>query len=196
MLFKKKKINIDILKITANYLIKSIPKFIIQINLIRDELTIVTLSEYLIPLITFLKKHINCQQNAVVDITAVDNPTKKHRFTLIYCLLSVKYNFRLKIKVYLNELSNSNSSNHIHSSTNWLEREIYDMYGIFFYKNVDLRRLLTDYGFQGYPLRKDFPLSGYIEIRYDQNKRKIVFEPLELAQEFRYYNFLKTWSNI
>jgi NADH dehydrogenase (ubiquinone) Fe-S protein 3 len=123
----------------------------------------------------------------------VDFLTKNYRFSVVYDLLSLTYNSRLRLKVFTNELQSLPSSVNIFINANWWEREIWDLYGIYFDQHPDLRRILTDYGFEGHPLRKDFPLSGYIEVRYDDNKKRIVVEPLELTQEARFFTFESPW---
>jgi NADH:ubiquinone oxidoreductase subunit C len=123
----------------------------------------------------------------------VDFLTKNYRFSVVYDLLSLTYNSRLRLKVFTNELQSLPSSVKIFINANWWEREIWDLYGIYFDQHPDLRRILTDYGFEGHPLRKDFPLSGYIEVRYDDNKKRIVVEPLELTQEARSFTFESPW---
>lgn len=143
----------------------------------------------------FLNKFCLSQYNILSYITAVDYVNKKDRFELIYSLLSVKYNNRLNIKVCLNELINIRSCEAIYSTANWFECEVFDMYGIFFFDHSNLKRILTDYGFEGYPLRKDFPLSGYVEVRYDEKNKKVVNEFLELAQEYRVFDFQTPWKN-
>lgn len=176
------------------YLLKIAPKFIIKAEIVRDEIIIYTISEQLIPLVYFLKNHMHTQLKIITDITVIDYPKKKNRFTIVYNFLSIIYNIRLRLKIKTNELIPVSSINILFASANWYEREIWDMFGIFFYNSIDLRKILTDYGFKGYPLRKEFPLSGYVEVRYDQNKRKIVFEPIELSQEFRNFDFIKPWN--
>jgi NADH/F420H2 dehydrogenase subunit C len=128
------------------------------------------------------------------DICVVDYPEKMDRFEINYNLLSVKYNFRVFIKSYTSAYISSISG--LYNSANWIERECWDMFGIFFTNHPDLRRILTDYGFEGFPLRKDFPLTGYIEIRYDDEKSNIVYEPLEMSQEYRLFNFTSPWEKI
>jgi len=128
------------------------------------------------------------------DVCIIDYPEKIDRFELNYNLLSVKYNFRIFIKHYTSAYVASIST--LFNSANWIERECWDMFGVFFTNHPDLRRILTDYGFEGFPLRKDFPLTGYIEIRYDDEKANIVYEPLELSQEYRLFNFTSPWEKI
>jgi len=142
--------------------------------------------------LTFLKFDEKLQYSQLVDVFAVDYPRNRKRFELTYTLLSIVNNNRILVKTPL-EQDWTESVNEIYPSAIWLEREVWDMFGIFFYNHPDLRRILTDYGFEGYPLRKDFPLSGYTEVRYDDERKKIVSEPLRLTQEFRYFDFVSPW---
>jgi NADH:ubiquinone oxidoreductase subunit C len=130
----------------------------------------------------------------LIDILVVDYPGKEKRFSLIYCLLSLKYNVRIKVKISVDELTPVNSISNIYKSSCWMEREVWDMNGIFFENHPDLRRILTDYGFEGYPLRKDFPLSGYTEVRYDDSQKRVLSESLEMSQEYRVFNFNSSWE--
>jgi NADH/F420H2 dehydrogenase subunit C len=142
----------------------------------------------------FLRDHEGCLFKMLVDILVIDYPGKKKRFSLIYCLLSLKYNVRIKVKVYIDELTSVKSITNIYKSSCWMEREVWDMNGIFFENHPDLRRILTDYGFEGYPLRKDFPLSGYTEVRYDDSQKRVISENLEMSQEYRVFNFNSSWE--
>jgi NADH dehydrogenase (ubiquinone) Fe-S protein 3 len=127
-------------------------------------------------------------------MTAVDYPTRSHRFELVYMLLSLPYNTRIKVKTYANEVDPIPSTVSLFKGAEWMEREVWDMYGVFFTQHPDLRRILTDYGFEGHPLRKDFPLTGFTEVRYDDSKKRVVQEPLELAQAFRYFEYQSPWE--
>jgi NADH-quinone oxidoreductase subunit C len=127
-------------------------------------------------------------------MTAVDYPSRKDRFDVVYNLLSVRFNTRIRVKVIINEFQSLESITSIYSAAGWFERETWDMFGIFFINHPDLRRILTDYGFEGYPLRKDFPLSGYIEVRYNESKKRVVYEKLMLPQEFRLFTFETPWD--
>jgi len=140
-----------------------------------------------------LKKQIFYQYNILSCISGLDLIEKKYRFCIVYDLLSVTFNTRLRIKLFIDAITTIFSINNIFRNSNWWEREIWDLFGVYFENHPDLRRLLTDYGFEGYPLRKDFPLSGYIEIRYDILEKRMVSEPLELAQEFRTFTFEMPW---
>lgn len=142
-----------------------------------------------------LRDHSSYQCKILTAISGVDYPFKPKRFEIVYELLSIRYNTRIRVKTYVNEMESIDSINQIHSTANWWEREIWDLFGIYFNDHPDLRRLLTDYGFDGYPLRKDFPLSGYQEVRYDEKHKRIIYEPIELAQEFRTFDFSSPWSN-
>lgn len=145
--------------------------------------------------ILFLRDHENCLFKMVIDMLSIDYPTAENRFQVIYNLLSIKYNIRLQVMVNVQELHSLKSIVKLHSSANWLEREIFDMHGVFFSDHPDLRRILTDYGFEGFPLRKDFPLSGYVETRYDDSQKRVVTEFIELTQEYRNFDFKNPWIN-
>ena len=134
---------------------------------------------------TFLKYHTAAEYTMIADITAVDYPTRDARFEVVYNLLSVRHNSRIRVKTYADEATPVPSVTSLYDGANWYEREVYDLFGVFFVGHPDLRRIMTDYGFDGHPLRKDFPLTGYTEIRYDEEKKRIVVEPLELTQAFR-----------
>ena len=174
----------------------SVPLFIEKSLISKREICIHTTPEHLVPLMTFLKLYTNSQYKQLVDITAVDFPDREKRFEVVYILLSVRFNARIKVKVCVDELTSVPSLVSVFPSAGWAEREVWDMFGIFFKGNPDLRRILTDYGFEGYPLRKDFPLSGYVEVRYDGAKKRVVCEPLEMTQEFRLFDFTSPWEKI
>jgi len=145
-------------------------------------------------LLFILRDSENCLFKLLIDILVIDYPGNNKRFCLIYCLLSLKYNVRLNVKLYLNEFTSVSSCANIYKSACWLEREVWDMSGLFFEKHPDLRRILTDYGFEGFPLRKDFPLSGYKEVRYDDSQKRVISENIEMAQEYRVFNFKSSWE--
>jgi len=148
----------------------------------------------LIKFLKFFKNHILYQFKILTCISGVDYPSNKYRFQVIYELLTIRYNFRIKIKIFVNELMSVDSCNHIFLTSGWYECEIWDMFGIFFNKHLNLKRILTDYGFEGYPLRKDFPLSGFIEMRYHESEKRVLNESIELSQEYRTFNFSSPWS--
>ena len=176
---------------SINQLKKIIPTLIIQ-N-INKELICVTSSEELIFSLTCLKYHVNFQYSLLSCISGIDLLNKKYRFCIAYDFLSLSFNSNIRIKTFINEITFVNSLVKLYINANWWEREIWDMFGIYFNNHPDLRRILTDYGFEGHPMRKDFPLSGFIELRYDENKKRIVVEPIELSQNFRNFNFNGPW---
>ena len=136
------------------------------------------------------------QYTILIDITAVDYPERPERFDVVYNLLSIRQNARLRVKVAVSEDQIVPSATGLFSTAGWLEREVWDMYGIPFSGHPDLRRILTDYGFEGHPLRKDFPLTGYVEVRYDEEKKRVVYEPVTLTQDFRRFDFLSPWEGM
>jgi len=150
--------------------------------------------ENLISVILFLKTNEKCKFKQLIDITAVDYPHKEKRFKIVYLLLSHENNLRIVINTSIEETTIVSSITKIFPSANWMEREVFDMYGISFKDHPDLRRILTDYGFDGYPLRKDFPLTGHTEVRYSEEKKKVVSEPVKLDQEYRDFDFQSPWE--
>jgi NADH:ubiquinone oxidoreductase subunit C len=170
-------------------LAKILKKFVLHINIKNLYYELITSKEYSYLLIFFLKFHYLTQANSFIDLIVIDVPKKKKRFVLIYSLLSLIYNTRFFVKIKVTELSKVLSINTIYSAANWYEREVWDMFGIFFLGHPDMRRLLTDYNFQGYPLRKDFPLSGYFELFYSSVTAKLLYKPVKLSQAYRSYKF-------
>jgi len=159
-----------------------------------NELEICIHPDGVIPVLTFLRDHTNAQFKSLADLTAVDIPTRQNRFEIVYNLLSLRFNSRIRVKTYTDELTPVESTVSVYKAANWYEREIWDMFGVFFANHPDLRRILTDYGFEGHPFRKDFPLSGYVELRYDDEVKRVVAEPVELAQEFRKFDLNSPWE--
>jgi NADH dehydrogenase (ubiquinone) Fe-S protein 3 len=141
-----------------------------------------------------LKKHTNTQYTCLSSVSGVDYPERSRRFEVSYDLLSIKFNSRIRVKTFVDELTPLESCVSVFPGATWWEREVWDMFGVFFDKNSEIKRILTDYGFEGHPLRKDFPLSGYVESRYDDSTKRVVCEPLENAQEFRSFDFSSGWS--
>ena len=164
-----------------------------KIQVFKEEVSIVIRPSLLINFLTFFKNHILYQFKVLTCISGVDYPSNKYRFQVIYELLTIRYNFRIKIKIFINELMSVDSCNHVFLTSGWYECEIWDMFGIFFNKHLNLKRILTDYGFEGYPLRKDFPLSGFIEMRYHESEKRVLNESIELSQEYRTFNFSSPW---
>ena len=144
--------------------------------------------------ILYFKTNHNCKFRQLIEITAVDYPEREKRFNIVYLFLSHENNLRLAVKVSVDENQTVPSITKIFPSANWMEREIFDMYGISFQDHPDLRRILTDYGFKGYPLRKDFPLTGHTEVRYSEDKKKVISEPVKLDQEYRDFDFESPWD--
>lgn len=144
----------------------------------------------------FLRDDPKCLFKMLIDICGVDYPQRERRFDVVYNLLSLKHNLRCRLKVALGEDEAVPSAVDTYPSAAWFEREAYDLYGIFFEGNPDLRRLLTDYGFEGHPFRKDFPLTGYVEVRYDETQKRVIYEPVKLVQEFRSFDFLSPWEGM
>ena len=173
---------------------KTLPILKIQIH--QKEFSIIVKNQHLIPVLLFLKNHVKYQFKMLTCISGVDYPANKYRFNVVYELLSVRYNIRLRVKVFTDELTPVESCGKIYSSASWYESETWDMYGIFFSNHVNLTRLLTDYGFEGYPLRKDFPLSGFVEASYDYTRKRVVNERIELSQEFRAFKFSSPWETL
>jgi NADH dehydrogenase (ubiquinone) Fe-S protein 3 len=166
---------------------------VLSVEDIKKEIVVVVLPEQVRYVLCFLKYHIGSQHNTLSCISGVDFLGKKFRFAVCYELLSLRFNSRVRVKVFLNEVTPLLSAVEVFVNANWWEREIWDLYGIFFEKHPDLRRILTDYGAEGAPLRKDFPLYGFVELRYDESQKRIVVEPIEFSQEFRSFDFQTPW---
>ena len=160
----------------------------------HDQLEIQIDKESLFDVVIFLKKNNSTKFRQLIDITAVDYIGSENRFKMIYLLLSHEYNFRINITFSINEKEVVNSLTKIFPSANWMEREVFDMYGIKFNDHPDLRRILTDYGFSGHPLRKDFPITGHSEVRYSEEKKKVVYEPVKLEQNYRNFDYSSPWE--
>jgi NADH/F420H2 dehydrogenase subunit C len=179
--------------LTSENIIKVLP--ILRFELYNKESSLVIQTNLLNDIILILKNHFKYQFKVLTCISGVDYPDNLYRFQVVYELLSIKYNSRIRIKILVDELTPVNSIEKILPAATWWECEVWDMFGIFFSNQANLTRLLTDYGFQGYPLRKDFPLSGFIEARYNVTKGRVVYENLELAQEYRTFEFISPWEN-
>ncbi|GJM00269.1 MAG: NADH-quinone oxidoreductase subunit C [Rhodomicrobiaceae bacterium] len=160
----------------------------------HDELTLIVERDEILNVLKFLRDDPQCKFNCIIDLCGVDYPQRENRFDVVYHLLSLKQNNRIRVKLETDEDTPVPSCVSVYPGALWLEREAYDMYGIAFDGHPDLRRLLTDYGFQGYPLRKDFPTTGYVEVRYDETQKRVVYEPVKLPQEFRNFDFQSPWE--
>ncbi len=158
------------------------------------ELMVEVRAEHVVRVLTFLRDDPLCQFKILLDICGADYPERAERFDVVYNLLSLSLNQRVRVKVRVDEEGVVPSATGVFNAANWFEREAWDMYGILFSEHPDLRRLLTDYGFEGHPLRKDFPLTGYVEMRYDDEQKRVVYEPVKLTQEFRSFDFLSPWE--
>ena len=164
----------------------------VEAQVAYGELTLVAPRERIVEVMTALRDQFGFQQ--LLDLCGVDYPDRKERFEVVYHLLSLTRNARLRVKVSTDEVQPVPSIIAVYPAANWFEREAYDMFGMLFSGHPDLRRLLTDYGFEGHPLRKDFPMTGYVEVRYDEEQRRVVYEPVKLTQEFRTFDFLSPWE--
>lgn len=179
----------------GKYVAECLPKYVQKVQISSgNELEVLIAPEGVVPVLQFLKDHHNAQFASLADICGMDVPSRHYRFEIIYNLLSLRYNSRIRVKTYTDELTPIESACDVFKAANWYEREIWDMYGVFFSNHPDLRRILTDYGFEGHPQRKDFPLSGYVEVRYDDEAKRVVVEPVELAQEFRKFDLESPWE--
>jgi len=170
------------------------PDCVISWDIAFGELTVHVTQSSLPAFVEFLKTDGNCRFSTLVDITAVDHPDRDPRFDMVYHFLSMYQNHRIRLKVGVREDDIVPSLSGVHSGANWFEREVFDMFGILFSGHPDLRRILTDYGFRGYPLRKDFPTTGYTELRYDEEQKRVVYEPVQLVQEYRQFDFMSPWE--
>ena len=160
----------------------------------NGELTIDARRAEIMTVISFLRDDPICKFSSLIDICGVDYPSRERRFDVVYHMLSMAHNTRIRIKVKTGETAPVHSITSLFPNANWYEREAFDMYGILFDEHPDLRRILTDYGFEGYPLRKDFPLSGFVEVRYDEERKAVVHEPVNLPQEYRSFDFMSPWE--
>jgi NADH-quinone oxidoreductase subunit C len=180
----------------GEYVQAALPQEVGSVDTSRDELVIVVRRESIVRVLTFLRDDVNCQFKQLMDVCGVDYPDRSERFEVVYNLLSLTHNRRIRVKVWTDEQSAVPTVTGVFNSAGWWERETYDLYGIWFREHPDLRRILTDYGFEGHPLRKDFPLTGYVEVRYDDELKRIVYEPVKLTQDFRNFDFLSPWEGI
>jgi NADH-quinone oxidoreductase subunit C len=161
-----------------------------------DELTVTVTRDGLLSAMQFLRDDPQCQFKQLMELCGVDWPQRAERFDVVYCLLSLKHNLRIRVKVSTDEDTPVPSVVGLYSVAGWFEREAWDLYGIFFSENPDLRRILTDYGFEGHPMRKDFPLTGYVELRYDDEQKRVVYDQVKLQQDFRNFEFMSPWEGM
>ncbi|NIA67270.1 NADH-quinone oxidoreductase subunit C [Pelagibius litoralis] len=180
----------------GDYLSTALNQDLLAQEIAYGQLNLLIKRSALLKVLTVLRDDQNCQFKQLVDMTAVDRPEQPERLELVYNLLSLKLNQRIRVKLTTDERNPVDSAAGVFSSAIWLEREAWDMFGVFFSGHPDLRRILTDYGFEGHPLRKDFPLTGFKEVRYDQEQKRVVYEPVKLPQEFRHFDFLSPWEGM
>ncbi|EKV30853.1 NADH-ubiquinone oxidoreductase chain C [Caenispirillum salinarum AK4] len=187
---------IQTLRDLGEYVAAQFPQDVITTDFAQDEL-IVSVTRGAVPkVLTFLRDDSNCLFSQLVGITGADYPEREERFEVIYMLLSMKHNTRIMVKCTTDAMTPVPTMVPVFSTAGWFEREVWDMYGVIFAENPDLRRILTDYGFEGHPLRKDFPLTGYVELRYDDEQKRVVYEPVKLQQDFRSWDFLSPWEGL
>lgn len=167
---------------------------LIEAKVVHGELVASVSPANVVEFLSFLQSDPGCQFTTLIDITAVDYPAREKRFELVYHFLSMVQNIRIRVKLSLREDEIVPSITSLTPAANWYEREVFDMYGIMFSGHPDLRRILTDYGFRGHPLRKDFPTTGYVEVRYDEVQKRVIQEPVELVQEYRQFDFMSPWE--
>ncbi len=186
----------EALRDLGDFLDAAIGDDLLGVDIAFDQLNLHIRRDALIKVLTLLRDDQNCQFKQLVDLTAVDHPEQAERFEVVYNLLSLKLNQRIRLKLTTDERTPVASVSRVFSSAIWLEREVWDMFGILFSDHPDLRRILTDYGFEGHPLRKDFPLTGFKEVRYDEEQKRVVYEPVKLTQEFRRFDFMSPWEGM
>jgi NADH-quinone oxidoreductase subunit C len=160
----------------------------------RGELTVHAKAADIVKVATFLRDDPACQFSCIIDITAVDRPSREQRFDVVYHFLSPRLNQRVRVKIATDETTPVPSLTGVYRGADWYERETYDLYGVLFTGHPDMRRILTDYGFEGHPLRKDFPLTGFVEVRYDDEEKRVMYDKVSLSQEFRTFDFLSPWE--
>ena len=180
----------------GEYILGALPEMVSAAEVAHAELTIEVNWDAIVTVLTFLRDDSNCQFRQLMDICGVDYPGRERRFEVVYHLLSLRHNQRIRVKLSTDESTPVPSVTGVFSAAGWWEREAWDLYGILFSGHPDLRRILTDYGFEGHPLRKDFPLTGHVEVRYDDEQKRVVYEPVKLTQEFRSFDFLSPWEGM
>ena len=186
----------EALKDLGEYCVATAAGAVERYEVVARQLILWTSRDSLLRLLTFLRDDPNCLFKQLVDVTAVDYPEREERFEVVYNMLSLTQNERVRVKITTDADTPVASATPIFASANWFEREVWDMYGVFFSDHPDLRRILTDYGFEGHPQRKDFPLTGYVELRYDDDLKRVVYEPVKLVQEFRSFDFTSPWEGM
>ena len=178
----------------AEFIDTTLPGEIVEWTIAHDELIIEVSAVSLVKVLVFLRDDSNCLFKQLIDLCGADYPERDRRFDVVYNLLSLSHNQRIRVKVKVGEDEQVPSVSEVYPSAGWYEREAWDLYGILFAGHSDLRRILTDYGFEGHPLRKDFPLTGFVEVRYDEEQKRVVYEPVSLTQDFRNFDFMSPWE--
>ncbi len=178
----------------SEHIAESIGDILVSREVQLNELVLTVRRDAIVKALTFLRDDSTADCKMLVDVCGVDYPSREERFEVVYNLLSLRQNHRVRVKVTTDEDTPVPSVAEVFSSANWFEREVWDLYGVFFADHPDLRRILTDYGFEGHPLRKDFPMTGHVEVRYDDEEKRVVYEPVRLPQEFRSFDFLSPWE--
>lgn len=187
---------IEKLALLAGYIEAGLAGSIIGHVFEQNELVLSGRREDIVKIVSFLRGDGQCDFKQLIDVTAVDYPSRPERFEVVYNLLSMTHNQRIRVKIAASEETLVPSVTQIFSAAGWFEREVWDMYGVMFEGHPDLRRILTDYGFEGHPQRKDFPLTGYVELRYDEELKRVVYEPVKLTQDFRNFDYLSPWEGM
>jgi len=180
----------------GDQLAAALPQAVLAREIAHGELIVTVERDAIVAVLTFLRDDPKCLMAMLVELCGVDYPERPERFEVVYNLLSLKHNRRIRIKLTTDEEHAVPSVTGVYRTAGWLERETWDLFGIYFSDHPDLRRLLTDYGFEGHPLRKDFPLTGYVEVRYDEDQKRVVYEPVRLKQEFRSFDFRSPWEGM
>jgi len=184
------------LKDLGDYIARALPQEVLKTDIRLGELVILARRDAIVRVLKFLRDDVNCQFKLLMDVCGVDYPERENRFEVVYNLLSLVHNNRARVKIETDENTPVPSVTGVFPAANWFERETWDLFGVYFSDHPDLRRILTDYGFEGHPLRKDFPLTGYVEVRYDDEQKRVVYEPVKLTQEFRSFDFLSPWEGL
>jgi NADH-quinone oxidoreductase subunit C len=179
----------------GNHIAQHLENEVNAVSVAHGELTIEARADQIEKVLTFLRDDHECMFKQLIDVCGVDYPERAKRFDVVYHLLSLQLNQRIRVKVHTDEDTPVPTAVPVFAAAGWFEREAWDMYGIFFAGHPDLRRMLTDYGFQGHPLRKDFPLTGFVECRYSEDEKRVVYEPVKLTQEFRNFDFMSPWES-
>jgi NADH-quinone oxidoreductase subunit C len=185
----------EALREIAGQVSQSLPE-VTAAEILRGELTCVVRADGIVKVLTALRDDARFQFTQLIDVCGADYPEREHRFEVVYHMLSMKKNLRIRLKVQVGDDATVPTACGVFPTANWFEREVWDMYGVFFSDHPDLRRILTDYGFEGHPQRKDFPLTGYVEVRYDEDQKRVIYEPVKLAQDFRTFDFLSPWEGL